>query len=158
MQGGVEVRTLEGHRASVSACAFSPDGRLIVSASSDMTLRIWDAGTGQQEATMLLLGEPRGLEVHPRIPVVGCGDDGGTVYLIELVGVEYGPIIVTGLARDGRLAVRCPACRDEVGLEQTQLGREIACPRRSCAGRMRINPFVLGEKNAKSSRLAFWKH
>src|SRR5262249_41934242 len=41
------IRTLEGHLAPVSGCAFSPDGKLIVSASNDRTLKVWDALTGQ---------------------------------------------------------------------------------------------------------------
>ncbi len=41
------IRTLEGHSTYVLGCAFSPDGKLIVSASSDSTLKVWDAMTGQ---------------------------------------------------------------------------------------------------------------
>jgi WD40 repeat protein len=40
------IRTLEGHSDSVSGCAFSRDGKLIASASSDRTLKVWDALTG----------------------------------------------------------------------------------------------------------------
>src|SRR5207249_2015611 len=46
------IRTLEGHAASVYGCAFSPDGKLIVSASADETLKVWDALTGQALRTL----------------------------------------------------------------------------------------------------------
>jgi WD40 repeat protein len=39
---------LEGHKEAVANAAFSPDGKRIVSASHDRTLRVWDAATGKQ--------------------------------------------------------------------------------------------------------------
>ena len=41
------IRTLEGHSDWVNGCAFSPDGKLIVSASYNSTLKVWDAMTGE---------------------------------------------------------------------------------------------------------------
>ena len=43
---GACLNTLEGHSQVVYTCAYSPDGRRIVSGSSDKTLRVWDAETG----------------------------------------------------------------------------------------------------------------
>ena len=40
--------TLTGHLADVTAAAFSPDGKRVVTASDDGTARIWDAATGAQ--------------------------------------------------------------------------------------------------------------
>jgi len=41
------IRTLEGHSGSVNGCAFSPNGKQIVSASADRTLKVWEAKSGQ---------------------------------------------------------------------------------------------------------------
>jgi len=38
---------LGGHSGSVSCCSWSPDGRLILSASDDHTLKLWDPKTGR---------------------------------------------------------------------------------------------------------------
>ena len=40
---GEETLTLKGHDKVVSGLSFSPDGHRLISASMDMTVRIWDA-------------------------------------------------------------------------------------------------------------------
>ncbi|HSL53079.1 MAG TPA: hypothetical protein VK868_01740, partial [Pyrinomonadaceae bacterium] len=50
---GNVVKTLDGHTGQVNSASFSPDSRLIVTASADNTARIWNAETGESIATLL---------------------------------------------------------------------------------------------------------
>jgi serine/threonine protein kinase len=43
-----EVRRFEGHTEAIWRVAFSPDGQRILSASSDLTLRLWEVATGRE--------------------------------------------------------------------------------------------------------------
>ena len=48
LKSGQLIRTLQGHTRSVNAVAFSPDGKLVATASSDKTLIIWEVVTGRK--------------------------------------------------------------------------------------------------------------
>ncbi|RCI09453.1 hypothetical protein L249_3730, partial [Ophiocordyceps polyrhachis-furcata BCC 54312] len=49
-----EMRELRGHASRIDACAFSPDGRILVSASQDGTIRLWERATGAALEIILL--------------------------------------------------------------------------------------------------------
>ena len=127
----------------MSACAYSPDGTRIVSASGDNTLKLWDAASGAELATLVLPAAGTAVSVHPFAPKVVCGDRSGGVHVADLVGVLYGPIVVTAREREKGLVVRCPACWREHPAAPDYLGSALACPSPSCCLELLINPFVL---------------
>jgi len=47
------LHTLTGHQQPVSAIAFSPDGRQLVSSSFDKTIKLWDTNSGKCVQTLL---------------------------------------------------------------------------------------------------------
>jgi len=49
---GRPVLTLKGHSGFVTAVAFSPDGKRIVTTSEDNTLRLWETEAGQEVLTL----------------------------------------------------------------------------------------------------------
>lgn len=79
-------QTLEGHTDSVNSVLFSPNGKNIVSGSSDKTIKIWNANTGECLQTL----EGHSMNVNsvsysPDGTNIISGSDDGT---IKIWGVE----------------------------------------------------------------------
>ncbi|MBI3800909.1 MAG: hypothetical protein HY268_28530, partial [Deltaproteobacteria bacterium] len=82
-------------------CAISPDGSVLVSACTDNTLRVWELDSGREIGMISLPGSLLCLALHPSRPFAICGDSTGAVYLVEIKGINYGPIITRAVDLGG---------------------------------------------------------
>jgi len=114
-ESGAVLRSLTGHARQTYACAFSPDGRRIVSAGDGGLLTVWDAESGAELRTLLTRhhGPVHGLAFSPdgqRILSRGTDD------LLKVWDAESGAVLLTltghtgGFSPDGKRIVS--ACKD----------------------------------------------
>jgi WD40 repeat protein len=107
LASGRAEATLEGHADVVSACAVTPDGRRVVSASWDNTLKVWDLASGRAEAT--LEGHADGVRACAVTPdgrqVVSASADG----TLKVWDLQAGTCLLTHRANAGYLAVTTTA-------------------------------------------------
>jgi WD40 repeat protein len=81
---GTSVMILKGHTEPVLSVAFSPNGEKIVTASADITVRIWDAESGKQLKVIVgkrTDGTPPGVYNFPIIKSVSFSPDGKMIVI-----------------------------------------------------------------------------
>jgi len=144
---GHPIRTLKGHTDSITTCVFSPDGHFIASSGDDRIVRVWNIDDGEILANLMIPGTHLSLGFHPWVPRLVCGDDRGNLHQINLIGLEYGPIVITATEKKQNLELRCPACQQAHLVTPAHLGMDITCPTPKCGLHLHLNPFVVGHQS-----------
>ncbi|MXX91531.1 MAG: SH3 domain-containing protein [Boseongicola sp. SB0665_bin_10] len=83
---GRELHVLEGHGRWMTSIAFSPDGRTLVTASSDGTTRIWDVETGKELVLRSVFEDGSWVELTPH--GFFNASEGGDKHLYFVRGLE----------------------------------------------------------------------
>ena len=106
--------TFDAHASGVNGLAYSPDGRLLVTAGNDGTVRLWDAQTGGPAATLTPPGPPAvviQVAFSPDSATVAASDASGTIRLWDpataaiirtLAADRSGPVTDIAFSPDGR--------------------------------------------------------
>jgi WD40 repeat protein len=137
------LTTLGRHDGPVLSCAVGPDASFAASAGADATLRLWDARERSELAAVSLTSALQCVALHPHAPLALCGDHAGGVHVIDLVGVEYGPLPIAAIDADDRPGdpvILCPKCRSLLDDSARLLGTDLRCP--GCGVELRINARV----------------
>jgi WD40 repeat protein len=95
--------TVRAHRWAVSAVVFSPDGKLLVTASHDRSLQTWSSSWGHKQSSFAGHADwVRTADASPRGRLVASGGDDGKVLLWELQsGQEAGVLAGHGAPVSG---------------------------------------------------------
>ncbi|HEX7312605.1 MAG TPA: caspase family protein [Pyrinomonadaceae bacterium] len=109
----IGVRVFRGHTDEINSVAFSQDGRLILTASSDGKVRSWDASSGEQAGMIVEAGDPvfaASFSPDGRLILTAGSDPLAPLNLWETatgrrVNVNFdvdGPVLSAAFSPDGR--------------------------------------------------------
>jgi WD40 repeat protein len=153
---GETIQVYRGHSDLAYSCDVSPDGSWAASASADGEVILWELNSARITARILLPGLLHDIAFHPFEPKLVCCGAGGAVYRLEIAGISYGPIVVAPGRQKSALHLRCPACQQEINLENESAGSTITCPNQVCSILLKVNP-LLNISGDDHKRWKIWK-
>lgn len=99
VDSGEILRVFDGHTDAAWDCAVSADGSLLVSVGWDGHVRLWDLQSGRALAAYRVPEKLRAVALHPSAPRVACGDMGGWLRVLDVMGplpAAAGTVTLTG--------------------------------------------------------------
>lgn len=135
--------TLEGHTEEVSDFVISPDANYIISSSFDKIVKVWRLDDGEIINSLPLSGNIHSIVLHPWNKQIFCTLKDDTIYQMEIMCLEFGPLIITAKEFEAGLTAYCPVCKQTSPIVVSQLDSVITCPQPDCNRKLRINPFVI---------------
>ena len=89
------VVAMPGHEAPVNAIAVTPDGRFVVTASDDTTLRVWDVNIAACVAIYYATAPVSAVSNISPDGLLACGTRDGFIHILALRNLAFGPPVVT---------------------------------------------------------------
>ncbi|OQE91251.1 hypothetical protein PENNAL_c0010G09750 [Penicillium nalgiovense] len=77
------IQTLDGHTVGLEYVAFAPGGRILASASYDMTVKLWDFETSSYKLTIDLPASPRDITFSPDGNLLAASTADGCIYIFD---------------------------------------------------------------------------
>jgi WD40 repeat protein len=83
---------LKGHTGSIKLISFSPSGELLLSASEDQTVRVWNASTGEPLPTVFTgyTGYYSAIAISPDWTKLATGRDNFTIRITDITSTAQG--------------------------------------------------------------------